>query len=107
MEVGQKRERYPTHRLGPVTMAVDTVNAHTQHLGVCPVEFAQKGLNPRDLKGSGGRPVQGIKHQHHVFFALELAEAELLAVQLTRQLEIGRLLSNFDHNDSILSVRID
>ena len=83
-------------------MTVDAVDAYSQNLGVCPFEFAQQGLNSRDLQRSGRRPIQRIKHEHHVFITLELAQLEFLAVQLTGQLEIRCLLSDFNHSWSIL-----
>src|ERR1051325_10939172 len=98
MKVREKRIGHPAHGFGPVLMTVDAVDAYSQNLGVCPFEFAQEGLNSRDLQGSGGGPIQGIKHEHDVFIALELAQLELLAVQLAGQLEIRRLLSDLNHS---------
>jgi hypothetical protein len=78
-------------------MTVDTVDAYSQNLGVCPFEFAQQGLNSRDFEGSGWGPIQGIKHEHDVFIALKLAQLEFLAVELARQFEIRSLLSDLNH----------
>lgn len=80
-------------------MRKSAIDAHTQNLGVTGLELVLEGFESRDLLASGGCPIQGIEHQHDVFLTLELAQGELRATQMARQLEIGCWLSNFNHDD--------
>jgi hypothetical protein len=66
-------------------------------LGIGGLEVIDDSFEAGNLLGSSGCPVQRIEYQHYVFLPFELAQGKLGSTQVTRQLEIGRLLTNSDH----------
>ena len=99
VEVLQQWEGDAAQRFCPVVMGKPAVDANTQNLGVAALELALERFESRNLLASSRCPIQWIEHQHDIFLALELVEAELGSGQVTCQLKIGSLLSDSDHDD--------
>ena len=51
---------------GPVGVAVDTVHADAEDLGVCLAEIIEPRFQRGDFLASGGGPVEGIEDEHDV-----------------------------------------
>jgi len=68
-------------------------------LGVAALELAFERFDSRNLFASSGSPIQWIEHQHDIFLTFELVKGELDSGQVTRQVKIGSLLSDSDHDD--------
>ena len=98
MKVLKQWEGDAAQRFCPVVMGKSAVDANTQNLGVAALKLAFDRFESRNLLASSRCPIQWIEYQHDVFPAFELVQRELGSGQVTRQLKIGRLLSNSDHD---------
>ena len=88
-------------------MREPAVNTYTHNLGVTGLELLFQSLQARNLLGSSGCPIQRIEHQHDVFLPFELAEREFGSAQMAGQLEVRRLLADFNHDRILLSTKIE
>ena len=63
LKIRQQREGNTPQIAAPVGVAMNTVDADTQNLGVCGLKAGQKSLDPRHFLASGGCPIEGIKEK--------------------------------------------
>ena len=73
-------------------MAGYGIVANAHDLGIEAGEPCQFGMERRDLGGSGGRPVEGMKGKHNVLLAVIIGKAEFdrALANYACELEIGR-----------------
>ena len=95
MEVGQEREVQAAQFGGKGLVAVDTVDADAQNLGVELLEAGEVRLQRPELAASGAGEVEHIEGQHH-HLAVQVGQAERAAAGMGRQGKRRRRLANVD-----------
>src|SRR5205085_800567 len=97
MEVGEQRVMVDAaERLGECNVAWNAVYRNAHDLGVIPFKVGDFRLISRHLYGSDRGPVERIENDDDVLLSAHVTEFELLATAVTGQLEIGRLIADFE-----------
>jgi hypothetical protein len=86
----------------PRKMAGNRIDADVQNLGIQIRELLTAGIEFRDLGGSGGSPIQGMKSNHNTLFVEIIAQPkfELSLAGHCRQAEIGCGITCFERHPS-------
>ena len=63
LKIRQQREGNTPQIAAPVGVAMNTVDADTQNLGVCGLKARQKSLDARHFLASGGCPVEWVEEK--------------------------------------------
>ncbi len=102
LKIGQQREGNTSQIASPIGVAMNTVDADTQNLGVCGLEARQKSLDSRHFLTSGGRPVEWVEEQQDVPPIAEVSERNL-STELVVQAEPRCGGSFADHGRLLLT----
>ncbi len=102
LKIGQQWEGNASQIASPVGVAMNTVDADTQNLGVRGLEARQKSLDSRHFLASGGRPVEWVEEQQDVPPIAEVPERNL-STELVVQAEAWCGGSFADHGRLLLT----